>query len=374
METYRLSSKLREQDREYLIQTTNDISEGSVMTSVYVDGRQTDTVRCPHPTEINPEEVLSLVKAAHGEKKKEIEVLLRAFKQIMEGANSEALYQLGTAFFYKKLYPEAIELFDAVVCVDRNAHQAHNHIGLTYIAMGRTDDAIAACTKAVEGRPGYADFRNNLGEAFLADGQADEAIKEFEQAVSINMYYADAYFNLGLAHTLKAANGGAVADKEAIVNRIVECLNRASMIEPALQERSGFENGIQTLKSYDFAQGLNLLKGVREQRREERRLEFATFYMRFVLYPGWVTEKAVEDRIVFLERELQRNPSYIDLQAELAQCYLEKSRLIWQKGVKQLEKTSEMNGALTWVTEALEDAGSIMPRLSETIRKMTEKG
>ncbi len=374
METYRLSSKLREQDREYLIQTTNDISEGSVMTSVYVDGRQTDTVRCPHPSEINPEEVLSLVKAAHGEKKKEIEVLLKAFKQIMSGADSEALYQLGTAFFYKKLYAEAVELFDSVVCVDPSAHQAYNHLGLTYLAMGRTEDAVAACTRAVEGRPGYADFRNNLGEAFLSNGQPDEAIREFEQAVSVNMYYADAYFNLGLAHVLRAVTGGVGFDKNVAVNRITECLNRASMIEPGIQERSGFENGLRALQGHDFAQCLNLLKGVREQRKEERRLEFATFYMRFVLYPGWVTEKAVEDRIVFLEKELQRNPSYVDLQAELAQCYLEKSRLIWQKGVKQLEKTSEMNGALGWVTQALEAASSISPRLNETIRKMTEKG
>jgi hypothetical protein len=77
METYRLSSKLKEKDREYLIQTANDSNVGTVATVIYVDGVLTETVNCPHPADVQPQEVLSLVKMTHNEKKQEIETLLQ---------------------------------------------------------------------------------------------------------------------------------------------------------------------------------------------------------------------------------------------------------------------------------------------------------
>jgi len=64
METIRLNSKLREKDREYLIQTSNDVSLGSVSTTVYVDGMRTDTHCCPHPEELTQEQLLEMVKTA----------------------------------------------------------------------------------------------------------------------------------------------------------------------------------------------------------------------------------------------------------------------------------------------------------------------
>jgi hypothetical protein len=115
METYRLSSKLREKDREYLIQTANDNDLGSVATTIYVDGVLTETVNCPHPNEIKPQDVLSFVKVTHGEKKKEVETLLQTYARVLNSGDVESMSQLGTAFFFKGFYHEARELLKAEI-------------------------------------------------------------------------------------------------------------------------------------------------------------------------------------------------------------------------------------------------------------------
>jgi tetratricopeptide (TPR) repeat protein len=373
METYRISSKLRESEHEYLIQTTNDSSGGSVSTAVFVDGQQTETVTCLHPEQISPQEVLSLVKLAHGEKRQEIEMLLKAHKEVMAGGSEELACQLGTVLYYRRFLHEAADIFAAVVAGNPANHQAHNLLGLTYLGLGRIPEAVRESIRAVEARPGFADYRHNLGEAFLAVNEADKAAAEFEQAIAINMYYSEAYVNLALARILRAIRDDQTSVRRG-ADKALECINKAATIDPAYSARAEFARGVEALKSGDFPQALSLLKAIREARREARRQELASYYMRFVLHPGWVTERAVADRIRYLEDQIEKNPSYIDLQAELARCYLEQARFAWTKGVDQYRKTSEMNRSLTRVNEGFQEAQRILEQMNDALGRITEKG
>lgn len=373
METYRINSKLREDDHEYLIHTTNDPSLGSVSTTVFVDGVQTETVSCPHPTESDPREVLSLVQLTHGEKKKEVESLLQTYSEVVQQGDPETTYQLGTAFFYKRFYAEAARLFVQAEQLKAGHHQAANYLGMTYLALGRFEEAVEAARRAVTDRPGYADYRNNLGEAYLADNNPGAAIVEFQEAISINMYYGDAYLNLGLAHLLTAINEGPSGHATPSTEKITGFLHKASLIYPDLKKRSDFDEGLRALRSGDYGRALILFKEIRDARKESRRKEFSSFYMRFVTSPGLVSEKSLVERIRFLEAELKRNPTYVDLQADLAHCYLEHARLIWRKGVDQFRKTAEMNSSLPGITEAVTQAEEVHQIVDRAVGKITGK-
>ena len=373
METYRFSSKLREHDREYLIQTTNDVNLGSVLMTVYVNGVPAETVTCPHPSEINPQEILSFVKVAHGEKKKEIEKLLQVYREVTTEGNPEMMYHLGTTFFYKGFYEEAKGLFRAVVQLQPTNHQACNFFGMSELALGNPEQAIAAASRAVEQRPGYADYRNNLAEALVASGAADKAIIELEQTLEINMYYADAYFNLGLARIQQEVNNPNRERLAATVKEITDNFNRASLIYANFKGKV-FEEGMQALAGYDLVRALSVFKGIREEKKDAHRQEFAAFYMKFVMYPNWVNEKAIADRIAFLKAELAKNPAYVDLSVELAQCYLEQSRMVWKEGMKQLQKTSGINPSLRKISSALEEADDAYGYMARTLNNLTERG
>ena len=175
METYRLNSRVVENDKEYVIQTTNDVSLGSVSSEVYVNGTLADVTKLPHPEQAKPEEVLSLVKSAHGDKKAEIETPLKAHRQAMESANPETTYHLGLAFFYKRFYNEARDLFSAAVHLNSDYAEAYNFLGQAELALGSIDRAVAAAETAVAKRPEYADYRNNLGETYLSAQALEKA-------------------------------------------------------------------------------------------------------------------------------------------------------------------------------------------------------
>ena len=199
METYRLKSRLVENNKEYVIQTSNDTNLSTVSSVIYINGEEAETIRCPLPMEVSSEEILSLVKLRHGEMKRELESLLEAYRRVLGGSDPQKMYHLGTAFFYKQFYLESRQLFMAATKADSQFHQAFNYLGLAESALGHHEEAVRACRIAVEKRPGYADYRNNLGEALLSTSACKPAIDEFEEAIRINLYYGDAHFNLGLA-------------------------------------------------------------------------------------------------------------------------------------------------------------------------------
>ncbi|MEW5995034.1 MAG: tetratricopeptide repeat protein, partial [Candidatus Zixiibacteriota bacterium] len=230
METYRLKSTLVENNKEYVIQTANDNAGGVVQSTVYVNGQATDTHTCPHPQEIPAEEVLSLVQLTHEEQKQEIETLLDAYRKTLRTRDPGMTYHLGTAFYYRRLYTEARQLFQAVVELDPKHHQSWNYLGMTHLMLNNVSEAVECCRRAVELRPAYADYHNALGEACLVGHDTGTAKSEFEQAVKINLYYADAYFNLGLALVQEALGMDGQNVPVDIPARAANCFEKASLI------------------------------------------------------------------------------------------------------------------------------------------------
>ncbi|MDX9858201.1 MAG: tetratricopeptide repeat protein [candidate division Zixibacteria bacterium] len=373
METYRLSSKLREKDSEYLIQTSNDSTVGAVSTSIFINGILAERTTQAHPEQVDPQDVLALVKSSHGEKKKEIESLLSAYRQAISQAEPDTMYHLGTAFYFKGFYAEARELFYQTAASGTEYHQAYNFLAVTELALNNAQEAVQNGARAVAMRPRFADYRNNYGEALLAVDDYKGAIEQFEQATEINMYYGDAYFNLAIAHIVEAVRQ---PDRErwgARLGRIGDCLKKAGLIYE-IYRNPRTEQAVALLQRGELREALTALKAVREAKREAGRREYAAFHTRFLLVPGWMSEKVVADRIAFLKAELQKNPTYVDLYAELSQCYLEQSKMAWQKAIDNYRKTTEINPSLRRAQIALDETEAVYEKMCTALGRITEKG
>ncbi len=371
METYRLNSRLVDNNKEYLIQTTNDVSLGSISSEVYVDGLLADVVNLPHPEQIKPEEILSLVQSTHGEKKKEIETLLKAYHEALESANPEMMYHMGLAFFYRRFFSEARMLFSTAVQLNDSYHEGFNFLGQTELALGNVEGAASATETAVNLRPQYADYRNNYGEALLASKALKEAQEQFEKAIDINLYYSDAYFNYGLA-LIRQAMGkdmGQVAPN--LIAKAIDYFTKASLIYPDYKT-AVFERGMEALKANDTRQAFTLLRKVREEKKDAHARRYSSYYMKYALFPQWINEKAIEERISFLQNEISKNPTYVDLYVELSRCYLEHARMTWKKGIEQYKKTLEINPGLTKVAAHLDAAEDAYETIDEILKKIAE--
>lgn len=83
--------------------------------------------------------------------------------------------------------------------------EAHTFLGWTYSFMGRLEDAIAECKKAIKVDPDFGNPYNDIGAYFLQMGKLDAAIAWLEKAKRAKRYENPEfpYCNLGKVYELK---------------------------------------------------------------------------------------------------------------------------------------------------------------------------
>lgn len=352
METYRLSSKLVENQKEFVIRTSNDVKVGAVLSTVYVNGRETETVRMHHPSEISAEEVLSIVKKRHDAKKREIETMLNTYRRVIEGGDPKAMFQLGTAFFYKSLLSEARDLFQGALHLDSGYHKARSYLGRTQLALGNTSAAITLARAAVNQQPKYADYRYYLAEALLQEGLCSEAVGEYEEAVHINMYYGDAHFGLGLSLLLNAINRDNSNLFSGILSRTADCIKKAAMID-AEYEGELHTQGLGALERSELSEAFGLLRKLYQEKQESRRAELSQYYMKYVYHQNELNEETLLNRIDFLKAEVAKHPDYVDLHLELSQCHARQAFVSWEKALNHGRRAFDINPAMPGIDEQL---------------------
>ena len=114
-----------------------------------------------------------------------------------------------------ELYTKSIEVFPTA--------EAYTFRGWAFEGMGRIDDAIAECHRAIEVDPAFGNPYNDIGAYLIAKGDLDEAIPWLEKAKTAPRYDPRHYpfMNLG---RLYAAKG--------MVLRAIEEFEGALAIEP----------------------------------------------------------------------------------------------------------------------------------------------
>lgn len=99
------------------------------------------------------------------------------------------------------------ELGDAIALYRRSlavypTPEAHTYLAWAYSQMGRYDEAIAECEKAIAIDPGFGNPYNDIGAYLVELEQYEEAVPWLEQAAASPNYATPqfAYVNLGRAY------------------------------------------------------------------------------------------------------------------------------------------------------------------------------
>ena len=114
------------------------------------------------------------------------------------------LFQKAYEHQMKKELDEAIELYKKSIAAYPTA-EAHTFLGWTYSWMGRIDDAIAECLKAIEVDPTFGNPYNDIGSYLIMKGKNDDAIPWLERALQAPRYesYCYPHMNLGRVYEAK---------------------------------------------------------------------------------------------------------------------------------------------------------------------------
>jgi Tfp pilus assembly protein PilF len=83
--------------------------------------------------------------------------------------------------------------------------EAYTFLGWTYSFMGRVDDAIAECHKAIQVDPAFGNPYNDIGAYLIQKGEIEEAIPWLERALQAQRYesYCYPHMNLGRVYEAK---------------------------------------------------------------------------------------------------------------------------------------------------------------------------
>ena len=73
------------------------------------------------------------------------------------------------------------------------------NLSAAFKSLGKLEESIISCRKAIELKPNYAEAHFNLGVILVSLGKLEEAVKSYSKAIEFKIDYVEAYVNLGIA-------------------------------------------------------------------------------------------------------------------------------------------------------------------------------
>jgi tetratricopeptide (TPR) repeat protein len=120
---------------------------------------------------------------------------------------------------------QAINVVRQVIEQRPNHSDAHNILGVSLDAIGKTKEGIAALQRAIKLSPTTSSYRANLGEIYRGDGNLDDASVELTEALRLEPKNAQAQNNLGIVHY-----------ERKDYDKAVQCYRKALDVAPAMAE------------------------------------------------------------------------------------------------------------------------------------------
>ena len=133
-----------------------------------------------------------------------------------------ALFQLALERQMKREFEEAVSLYKESIAAHPTA-EAYTFLGWTYSFMGRLDDAIEECHKAIAQDPDFGNPYNDIGAYLIEKGELDEAITWFQKAMEAKRYESPAYPHLNL---------GRVYERKGNWTEAIESYKKALALDP----------------------------------------------------------------------------------------------------------------------------------------------
>jgi serine/threonine protein kinase/Flp pilus assembly protein TadD len=136
---------------------------------------------------------------------KDTEKSLRILKQMAEEYPKEkhVHLDLGSIYWSRKHYDNAIEEFNQALKLDPNNGDALNSLAFVYVEMEDYEKAIESFKRYVSVSPGDANPLDSMGYCYFSMGRFDEAVAKFKEALDLKPDWSHAYWAISYIHALR---------------------------------------------------------------------------------------------------------------------------------------------------------------------------
>ena len=97
-----------------------------------------------------------------------------------------------------KKYNESIEYLDKLIQDDRNNFDYYYLLGISYLNLGKLDNAIESFSHAINIKDDNFIFYHFRGLAYLKLNRLNEAKKDFDKLIELKIDFPEVYNNLGV--------------------------------------------------------------------------------------------------------------------------------------------------------------------------------
>jgi len=134
----------------------------------------------------------------------------------LDEASAEAHSALGLLFCFSDVnFPDGEREFKRAIAINPNYATAHHWYGnCLLVALGRFDEAISECQRAVELDPLSLIINADLGGTLTMARRYDQAIAQLQRTLALDERFGYAHWNLGEALYLKGDAAAAIAEYE----------------------------------------------------------------------------------------------------------------------------------------------------------------
>jgi tetratricopeptide (TPR) repeat protein len=106
--------------------------------------------------------------------------------------------EMAGKLYSRRQYAQAERVCRQIIAARPANGDAHNILGVSLAALGRTDEAVAELKRSIKINPQAPSYHANLGEIFRQSGKLDEAAEALQSAIKLDPNNAQALNNLGI--------------------------------------------------------------------------------------------------------------------------------------------------------------------------------
>ena len=358
LESYDHRSEILSSGTKYYVQSSLISGQRVIVTSLFHEGSLLTRQNASYDSSLSGDPLRATVRRMHDEYRVRLTSLLDLRERLKKDVDARAHLRLGEALYRQRLYREAMAEVIRAVKLGLEDASAYSILGNCLLELGDTEKATRAFQKGLELAPRYADLHNDLGATHLKMEHCREAVACFERALEHNRYYQAALLNLAIALSLNVMLKQDYDLSRDLRNRMRRLLELNLQLKPQLdgEDFRAAMNAVDT-ERYDLVyEKLTAIKRDLDTIvSNDLSLEL---YLILKFRADELSEEDIDALIERLQRAIESNPGYADMQNNIGILYAAKCKIFIDKAHESFRQALQTNPSFRKAEKNLKLAGN----------------
>jgi tetratricopeptide (TPR) repeat protein len=353
LNSFGLHSKMKLDDREFHIHTGSVHEKNIILSEIFekgkfINSRTIDYFPRRERTEEESQKYLQkLANKFHKDMMAEVETLFFVHEKVKFLNQFLPHFRLGSVFFVKSFFREAIENFKRVIELKKDFVPAYHRLGLCYIKSGDYDKAIQTLESGLHLEPDFADLGNALSVVLSLSKQYDKAAEHLHQALKKNPDFDEANFNLGVVLFRSMINDADKTEKIIVPSRVTRYIKSLKILDryssPFWQQI--FDDTLEIINDTNIDNVIEALENLQIKLITQMKINIVldTFFLRF-MYGG---KELTREELEYYERRVKEQESardgFADYWNDLGRIHMIQCRNLFLSALSEFEKSVELN-------------------------------